>query len=148
MPGEGVTTHATPRQSSTILRRTMSEESTTPDLVELAERTVDATNAGDLDALLGLYSPDAVWDSADPDLPGERFEGRAAIRSFFEEWFGTIEDVQVEAEEIRDVGRGVVFAHLVQRASPRGGAASIEFRRVGRRLLTPGEERARPSRGY
>jgi hypothetical protein len=33
-----------------------------------------------------------------------------------------------EAEEIRDVGRGVVFAHLVQRASPRGSPASIEFR--------------------
>jgi ketosteroid isomerase-like protein len=104
------------------------EESETPDPVELAERTVDATNAGDLDALLDLYSPEAVWDSADPDLPGERFEGRAAIQSFFEEWFGTIEDVQVEAVEIRDVGCGVVFAYLVQRARPRGSAASIEFR--------------------
>jgi ketosteroid isomerase-like protein len=106
----------------------MPEESMTPDPVELAQRTVDASNARDLDALLSLYAPEAIWDSGDPDWPGERFEGREAIRSFFEEWWGTTEDMEIEAEEICAIGTGVVLAHLVQRGTPHGSTVSIEFR--------------------
>jgi ketosteroid isomerase-like protein len=97
-------------------------------LVELAQRSVDASNRGDIDGLMRLYSPSAVWDSGSADLAGERFEGSAALRSFFEEWFTTLEDVTMEAEEIRDVGNGVVLCHLVQRGRPHGSAATVEFR--------------------
>ena len=41
----------------------MSEESTTPDLVELSQRLTDAINARDIDAAISFYAPDAVWDS-------------------------------------------------------------------------------------
>jgi ketosteroid isomerase-like protein len=106
----------------------MSEESTTVEPVVLARRTLDAANARDLDALLGLYASDAVWDSADPDLAGERFEGRDAIRRFFEEWWAAVEDMEMQATEIRDVGNGVVLSQLVQRGRPLGSTVSIEFR--------------------
>jgi ketosteroid isomerase-like protein len=106
----------------------MPEESATTALVELAQRTVDATNAGDLDALLSLYSPDAAWDSGDPDWAGERFEGREAIGAFIREWWGAIEGMQMEATEICSLGSGVILAHLVQRGRPHGSAVSIEFR--------------------
>jgi len=41
----------------------MAEESTTPDLMELAQRRVDAADSGDVDAMVSFFASDAVWDS-------------------------------------------------------------------------------------
>ena len=38
----------------------MSEESATPDLVELGRQAVDASNHGDIDPLVGLYARSSV----------------------------------------------------------------------------------------
>jgi len=38
---------------------------------------------------------------------GDHFEGRAAIRSFLENWFGTYEELEFGLEEVRDLGKGV-----------------------------------------
>jgi ketosteroid isomerase-like protein len=81
-----------------------------------------------LDALAEFYAPDAVWDSGSVDIPGERFEGRAAIRGLFEDWFGMLETAQIHIDEIRDVGNGVVLLHFVQRAKPRGSSAWLDSR--------------------
>ena len=40
------------------------EESTTPDLVELTRRTLEAINRGDLDTALSVFGPDSVWDDS------------------------------------------------------------------------------------
>ena len=40
----------------------MQEESTTPDLVALMRRLGDAWNHGDLDAVLSMFAPDAIFD--------------------------------------------------------------------------------------
>ena len=40
----------------------MSEESTTPDLVELVRRSVEAGNRRDLELSLSFLAPDSVWD--------------------------------------------------------------------------------------
>jgi hypothetical protein len=55
----------------------MPYESTTPDLVELMHRSIDAGNARDVDAAMSLYTSDIVWEGA-----FETFEGRAALRAF------------------------------------------------------------------
>jgi ketosteroid isomerase-like protein len=106
----------------------MDDHSGDSDLVELAQRTLDATNKGDLDVLMSLYAPDAVWDSASSDLAGERFDGAAAIPDFFEEWLGALDDMYMEADEICHVGNGVVVCRLVQRGRPRWSSASLHFR--------------------
>ena len=59
----------------------MSEESTTPDLVELTRRSIETDSA---DAAIAFYAPEAVWD-ASPWGMGV-FEGKAAVRDFFEDW--------------------------------------------------------------
>ena len=41
----------------------MPEESTTPDLVELTRRAVEASNAGDIDAAMSFCAHDAVYDA-------------------------------------------------------------------------------------
>src|SRR6266550_3694542 len=42
----------------------MSQESTTPDLVELTRRMLDAASNRDFDAMLSLYAADAEWDGS------------------------------------------------------------------------------------
>jgi len=60
----------------------MSEESTTPDLVELVRRSVEAAGKRDLDAHMAFYAPDAVWDASPMGIG--TFEGQAAMRGFWE----------------------------------------------------------------
>src|SRR5205085_10135354 len=59
---------------------------------------------------------------------GDHFEGRAAIRSFLEDWFGAYEELEVGLEEVRDLGNGVVFAVVVQNGRPAGSAGHLRQR--------------------
>jgi ketosteroid isomerase-like protein len=88
----------------------MAEESTTPDLVELSRRVFEAGKRHDIDAVMGFYAPNAVWDLSNVGFG--TFEGVAAIRSFVEDWWGTWGDHLIELEEIVDLGHGVVFSSL------------------------------------
>jgi uncharacterized protein (TIGR02246 family) len=103
----------------------MSEESTTPDLVELMGRTFQAANRRDLDAVASSFAEDATVDGR---LLGDRFEGRAAIRSFIEEWFATYEELEFGVEEVRDVGNGVTFAVVVQNGRLVGSTGHLRQR--------------------
>lgn len=96
-----------------ILARVASEQSTTPDLVELARQAAAAANRRDLDALMRFFAPDAIYDLSPVGMGS--FRGRAAIRGLFEEWWGTYEDWEFELEEIRDLGGGVGFFVSVAR---------------------------------
>jgi uncharacterized protein (TIGR02246 family) len=106
----------------------MSEESTTPDLVELMGRAFEAANRRDLDAVASSFAEDATFDGR---ALGDHFDGRAAIRSFLEDWFGAYEELEVgleELEEVRDLGNGVVFAVVVQNGRPAGSAGHLRQR--------------------
>jgi ketosteroid isomerase-like protein len=100
----------------------MPEESTTPDLTVLVRRA----NAGDLDAAMDLYAPDAVWDLSEGGMGV--IEGRDEIRAFFEEWLGAYDEYEQEVEEIQDLGNGVAFAVYLQRGRPAGSSGWVEFR--------------------
>jgi ketosteroid isomerase-like protein len=104
----------------------MPEESTTPDLVELMRASVEAGNSGDFDAMLSFFAPDGVWDMS--PLGMGRFEGRAAIRAFLEDWQGAYEEFGVEAEEVLDLSNGVTLAVLVQRGRPVGSSGDVRLR--------------------
>jgi len=84
-----------------------SEESTTPDVVELVNRVREAANRRDFDAVESFYAPDAVLRTA---AQGGTFEGAAAIRGLFEEMASPHEEFHAEAEEITDLGHGVTLA--------------------------------------
>jgi ketosteroid isomerase-like protein len=106
----------------------MREESTTPD-VQLVRETVEVGGRRDLDALLAFYAPEAVWDMSKVGM-GE-FAGLAAIRGFLEDWFGSYEEMQWEAEEIRDLGNGVTLAVVVQTGRPVGSIGEAQVRSAG-----------------
>ena len=100
----------------------MAQESTTPDLVELTRRSIEAANRRDLDAVASSFAEDGTLDGR---ALGDHFEGRAAIRSFLEDWFGTYQELEFGVEEARDLGNGVVFAVVVQNGRLAGSAGHL-----------------------
>ena len=104
----------------------MPEESTTPDLVELVRRRMDAGDSGDVDAMTSFFASDGVWDSSPMGM--EVYEGQAAIRRFFADWWGSYEEAGVEAEEILDLGNGVIFTVVKQKARPVGSSGDVQLR--------------------
>jgi ketosteroid isomerase-like protein len=86
----------------------VSEESTTPDLEEALRRSMEAVNQRNLDAAMIRYTPNAVWDTS--PIGVDVFEGREAIRGFFEVWWSSYEDFEQVLEEFRDLGNGRAHA--------------------------------------
>jgi uncharacterized protein (TIGR02246 family) len=97
----------------------MSESPTTPDVVELVRRAFEAANRRDLDAVINVFAPDAVFEGR---AAGDTFEGRVAIRRFLDQWFAAYKELEIKLEDGRDLGSGVVFAVVVQEGVPAGAA--------------------------
>ena len=95
----------------------MSEEPTTSDLVERVRRAFEAANRRDLDAVVGFFASDTVFEARGVGGP---FEGRAALRSFLEDWFGAYEELEFKLADVRNLRNGVVFAVVVQEGVPAG----------------------------
>jgi ketosteroid isomerase-like protein len=106
--------------------RAMPEESTTPDLVELARRSIEAANRRDFDGVLAVFAADGVWDLS--PLGMGIFEGHAAIRRFFVEWIGAYEGYEVAPEELHDFGNGVTLSVARQRGRLPGAEGWVELR--------------------
>jgi ketosteroid isomerase-like protein len=104
----------------------MSEESTTPDLVELNRRSIEAAARQDFDVAMSVYSPRAVWDMSRLGL-GD-YEGAAAIRGLFEDWMRAFEEFDIEIEEILDIGSGITIAVVHQGGRPAGSTGYVQLR--------------------
>ncbi len=104
----------------------MTEESTTPDLVQLTRAWLEAGTSGDLDRILSFLGPDPVWDMSPMGMG--LFEGRVAVRGFYLDWMGAYEDYRIEAEEIHDLGNGVTFGIVVQEGRPMGSLGAVRLR--------------------
>ena len=103
----------------------MTEESTTPDLVEAIRASVEAVNRRDWDAVESFYAPDAV------DVGVEAigtFEGAAAIRGYYEDLASSYDDAHVETEEIIDLGNGVTFAVVLITGHLVGSSGDVQMR--------------------
>src|ERR1700680_159638 len=92
----------------------MPEESTTPDLVELVQRSVDAVNRRDFDQFARFFGSDSVWDLSPMGLG--IYEGSSAVLAFVEDWNGSYDEFELLLEEVLDLGNEVVFAVVLQRA--------------------------------
>jgi ketosteroid isomerase-like protein len=103
----------------------MAEESTTPDLVERWRQAAEAAYRGDLDATLGIFAPDAVWEV---QPLGISHRGASAIRSFLEDWLGSYENYEDDQEEGLDLGNGVVFVVSRLDARPGGSLGRVQER--------------------
>jgi ketosteroid isomerase-like protein len=113
------------------------DESTTPDSFKPLRRTVEAYRRGDLDEHMSSYAPDAVLDMSARGLG--IFEGRAAIRGFWEairgfweairgfweDYYRSFDDLKFELEQALDLGSGVMFAVVRQDARPARSGGSV-----------------------
>jgi ketosteroid isomerase-like protein len=106
----------------------VSQESTTPDLEELVRRSIAAGNRRDFDALVAMFAPDAVWNTASAGGPIGVFEGREAIRGLLEDWNGAFEEYDAKRDEFRDLGNSVTFHVTLHRARPKGSGGFVEQR--------------------
>ena len=106
----------------------MPEQSTSPDLVELTHRMLEAFVSGDFDAILNLFARDGVWDMSPLGLG--TYEDQAAIRRLWRDWLGAYEEYESELEEVLDLGNGVVFTVVRQNGRPAGSAARVQQRPV------------------
>jgi len=91
----------------------------------LVTRALEAAGRRDLDAVAGSFAEDAIFDGR---ALGDRFEGRAAIHSFLEDWFGAYEELEFGLELLRDLGNGVVFAVVLQSGRPVGSPGRLRQR--------------------
>jgi ketosteroid isomerase-like protein len=105
---------------------TVSEDSTTADLVELVRRSVDAVNRRDFDQFAGLLGSDSVWDLSPMGLG--IYEGSSAVLAFVEDWNGSYEEFELVLEELLDLGNDVVFAVVLQRARVTNSTAEVRMR--------------------
>jgi ketosteroid isomerase-like protein len=102
----------------------MPEESTTPDLVELSRRALEATNRRDFDAVEGFYAPDAAYRGTEIGT----FEGATAIRGLLEDFLASYQEFRAEREEISDIGNGVTFAVTIYKGRLVGGSGQLQLR--------------------
>lgn len=105
----------------------MTEEPTTPDPLELSAAAFAAAAGHDLDALTAFYATDAVWDMSDGGMGC--FEGRPALRRFFEDWWTTWEEHQLAVRDFADYGGGLQFAEVWEGGRLVGSDGRVEHRR-------------------
>ena len=93
--------------------------------MELTRRLVEAIKRLDFDAAVSFYAPDAVWEGR---ASGMTFEGRTAIRGFWEDATAAYVEFELQRQEILNLGNGVIFG--VERTSGRliGSTGRLEFR--------------------
>jgi ketosteroid isomerase-like protein len=100
----------------------MPEQSTTPDVVELTRLAFEAVNQDDIDAVMSFFAPDAVLDGRWP------YEGRAEMRGFLDDWFGSFAELRMEVEEFVVLDDGVVLAVVYQEGRPVGVDGQVHQR--------------------
>jgi ketosteroid isomerase-like protein len=101
----------------------MSEESTIPDPAELTRVVFEAVNQRDIDTVMSFFAPDAFLEGR-----VEVLEGRAAIRGFLDEWFGSFAELRFEVEEFVVLDDGVVLAVVSQEGRPVGVDGQVHQR--------------------
>jgi ketosteroid isomerase-like protein len=103
-----------------------SETPTATGPVDLVRRATDALNRRDFETLVSMYGPASVWDGSRWGMG--IFEGAAAIRAFAEDWMLHYEELEVELEEVVELGKGVVFIVVRQTARAVGGDDHVQMR--------------------
>jgi ketosteroid isomerase-like protein len=103
----------------------MSEQSTTPDPAERWQAASQAYARRDLRAVMRWYAPEAVLENAEGL---GTFEGKAAIRRFWQDWFASFDEFEIELEERLDLGNGVTFSVVIQKARLVGSSSEVRQR--------------------
>jgi ketosteroid isomerase-like protein len=78
--------------------------------VETVKRSFEAFDHGDPDAISQLQDPDIEWQTPREDPDAATYQGREAVRRYFDQWSESFESLHGNIEECIDVGDDRVFA--------------------------------------
>ena len=95
------------------------------DPIQLVRRFNEALNTTDVDGMMGCMTPDCVFENTDPPPDGERFEGQAAVRLFWEEFFRGSSQAQIVIEEIFTIYDRCVMLWRYEWIDPHGQEGHI-----------------------
>lgn len=101
--------------------------------LEVIQRFNDAFNRHDVDAVMAAMTADCVFENTYPPPDGERFEGAAAVRGFWERFFAASPRAAFETEEIFAAGDRGVVRWLYRWVAPdgtRGHVRGVDIFRV------------------
>jgi ketosteroid isomerase-like protein len=96
------------------------------ELLAKTRAVYEALNRGDFDAVVDAFGETSTWDVSRWGLGTHA--GFAAIRRFLEDWFGSLDDYEVQIEEMQALGGGVVQAVVTQVARQAGGRGVLRVR--------------------
>lgn len=68
--------------------------------IDLLNRFNDAFNRHDVDAIMSMMSADCVFANTSPAPDGTLFQGQAAVRQFWEEFFASSRHAHFDVEEM------------------------------------------------
>jgi len=60
----------------------------------------EALNNANIEAMMALTTENTVFENTSPAPDGERYEGKANVRAFWEDFFRSSTSARIEAEEI------------------------------------------------
>jgi len=109
------------------------EDVRTKSTLEAIQRFNDAFNRHDVDAVMAAMTEDCVFENTYPPPDGERYEGQAAVRAFWERFFTSSPQATFETEDIFACGDRCVVRWLyrwVEQDGKRGHVRGVDVFRV------------------
>ncbi len=109
------------------------QDTMTATTIKVSELFGEAINRRDLDAVMALIADDCVFENTSPPPDGERLEGRAAIRAFWENLFRGTRSVDFRTEDLLACADYCVARwtyHWANVADERGHIRGIDVIRV------------------
>ncbi len=86
------------------MQQDLQEDRRTAATREVIQRFNDAFNRHDVDAVMAAMTDDCVFENTYPPPDGERYVGQAAVRRFWEQFFGSSPQAAIEPEELFAAG--------------------------------------------
>ena len=93
--------------------------------VAIVIRFNDALNARDVDAMMRLMTEDCVFENKHPPPDGARYQGRAAVRAFWEDFFRGSSQARIDVEEIFGLGNRCIMRWTYRWIDAAGKAGHI-----------------------
>ena len=107
----------------------MSQSATASDLTAATVEAIDRFNAAfnrhDVDGVMAAMTDDCVFEGTGPAPDGSRYEGQAAVRRVWEEFFGSSPDAAFEAEETFAAGDRCVVRWLYRWTDAQGNPGHV-----------------------
>jgi len=90
------------------------------DAIDVVQRFHQALNARDLEGMLACLTDDTVFENTHPAPDGTRYEGRTAVRSFWEGFLEGSTAARFEAQEVFASGDRCVMRWVYTWVDARG----------------------------